>query len=92
MQAHVPGTIPHTQEGLGNSFGTLWGQAAALGQGGGVYRMGGLGFGLPLSRLYARYFGKPLIQKVLGIIAKSVQARPMYISEEVLILSSQSQN
>ena len=26
----------------------------------GPWRMGGLGFGLPLSRLYARYFGATL--------------------------------
>ena len=35
---------------------------------GAQYRMGGLGFGLPMSRLYAEYFGEPLHCFNLGCV------------------------
>ena len=35
----------------------IWSMGAA-GEAGRQYKMGGLGFGLPMSRLYARYFGR----------------------------------
>lgn len=46
-------------EGLGfdPSFGAGWSVAQIPVTSGNRFRMGGLGFGLPLSRLYARYFG-----------------------------------
>lgn len=43
----------------GQDEGAVWAQMAERAASpGGPWRMGGLGFGLPLSRLYARYFGK----------------------------------
>ena len=45
----------------GQDEGAVWAQMAERAASpGGPWRMGGLGFGLPLSRLYARYFGKLL--------------------------------
>ena len=37
-----------------NPFGALDGSSGLSG----THRMGGLGFGLPMSRLYAQYFGE----------------------------------
>ena len=46
----------------------MWAQMAERAASpGGPWRMGGLGFGLPLSRLYARYFGKLLAYSLCQI-------------------------
>ena len=46
------------QVGSKEEDGAMWMQMAERSSTpGGPWRMGGLGFGLPLSRLYARYFG-----------------------------------
>ena len=45
--------VPGSLEGM-NMWSHMTERSASPG---GPWRMGGLGFGLPLSRLYARYFG-----------------------------------
>lgn len=54
-----PPTDKGRAEGLGfdPTFGAAWSVAQVPATTGNRFRMGGLGFGLPLSRLYARYFG-----------------------------------
>jgi len=70
--SYVPGDSPHSSAGgTRDALGALQG---GDGGGGGVppsgqlsgsFRMAGLGFGLPLSRLYARYFGGDIVLHVV---------------------------
>ena len=51
----------------GQDEGAVWAQMAERAASpGGPWRMGGLGFGLPLSRLYARYFGESFTSQLLS--------------------------
>jgi hypothetical protein len=76
----------------GLEFGEIWTQAAGAGHAGeGRWRMGGLGFGLPLSRLYARYFGalplSRLYARYFGALLSIIMADVIFTSGGCLCYS-----